>query len=123
MMKIDNEKDLGRALKEEQDCIEIEGDLATKVVRIKATGRVAWCVCIGCFIVAIPLAVAAIPTGGATAVAAIAPLAPAIATIGAPAAISAVMIAVAAGGVGVLNSLRKYKIVQKNVGCVILKRL
>ena len=36
-MKIRAEKELGEALKNDQDRIEIEGDLAKKVIRIKAT--------------------------------------------------------------------------------------
>ena len=35
-------KQLGQAIKEEKETIEIEGDLAAKVIRIKATGKVAW---------------------------------------------------------------------------------
>lgn len=41
-MSITTEKELGEALKNRQDTLEIEGDLKTKVLRIKATGRVAW---------------------------------------------------------------------------------
>lgn len=43
-MAISNEKDLGEAVNNEQDTIEIEGDLGKKVLRIKATGKVAWLV-------------------------------------------------------------------------------
>ncbi|WP_332405986.1 hypothetical protein, partial [Vibrio metschnikovii] len=43
-MTISNEADLGEALKREQDTIEIEGDLKNKVLKIKATGKVAWAV-------------------------------------------------------------------------------
>ena len=40
-MAIINEKDLSEALKNDKDTIEIGGDLADKVIRIKATGLVA----------------------------------------------------------------------------------
>lgn len=40
-MKVNNEKELGKALHDEEDSIEIEGDLSNKVIRIKATGKVA----------------------------------------------------------------------------------
>ena len=46
-MAIINEKDLSEALKNDKDTIEIEGDLADKVIRIKATGSVAWAIAIG----------------------------------------------------------------------------
>ena len=36
-MKIKTEKELGEALKNDQDRIEIEGDLSRKVIKIKAT--------------------------------------------------------------------------------------
>ncbi|WP_275897270.1 hypothetical protein [Helicobacter suis] len=41
-MAIQTEEELARAIKEGRDTIEIEGDLATKTIRIKATGKVAW---------------------------------------------------------------------------------
>ena len=37
-----NEKDFGR---KEQDTLEIEGDLERKTFRVKATGNVAWGIC------------------------------------------------------------------------------
>lgn len=37
-----DEKELGKALKEEQDEIIIESDLVNKVFKIKATGKAAW---------------------------------------------------------------------------------
>lgn len=40
-MYVSDEKELGSALKSGEDTIEVEGDLKDKVLRIKATGRVA----------------------------------------------------------------------------------
>lgn len=40
------EKELAEALKKNPDTIEIEGDLARKVIKIKATGAVAWGACL-----------------------------------------------------------------------------
>lgn len=118
-MAIDNEKDLAKALNEEQDSIEIEGDLANKVVRIKATGTVAWAIAIGAIGLAI---VATVGTGGAAAPAAGVVGAAATGVLGVSATAAAVAIAVAAGGVGVLNTLRSYEIVNSEEGRVTLKR-
>lgn len=118
-MAIDNEKDLGKALKEKQETIEIEGNLKDKVLKIKATGKVAWAIAIG----AIAIAVALIISSGGTA----APVSGlvgigAVSVLGTPAALSAVSIAAAAGGVGALNSLRNYKVTSNSGNKLILKR-
>ena len=42
-----DEKELGRALKEEKDMIVVEGDLVHKVIKIKMIGKAAWPICIG----------------------------------------------------------------------------
>lgn len=110
-MFIRDEKELAKAIKEEQDTIEIEGDLANKIIKIKATGKVAWCVCIGAIGIAVAATLAAPVTRGANLPVKFA-IAPVVATSlgGFSVATSAIMIAVAAGGVGVLNKLRKYNI-------------
>ncbi len=118
-MAINNEKDLGEALKDKQDTIEIEGDLRKKVLRIKATGKVAWAIAIG----AIALAVAiVIGTGGAGAPAGGIVGVGAVSVLGLPAAISAVTIAVAAGNVRVLRSLREYEIESNSGSKLVLKK-
>lgn len=118
-MSISTEAELGKALKNGAETIEIEGDLKNKVLRIKATGKVAWLVAIA----AIGIAVAVLFASGGTG----APVsgvigAGAVSVLGLPAAISAVSIAVAAGGAGALNSLRKYKVVKQSDKSVILRR-
>ena len=52
-MAINNEKDLGKAINDNQPYIEIEGDLVNKVMRIKATGKAAWIIAIGAVTVAV----------------------------------------------------------------------
>lgn len=118
-MAITSENALGEALSSNQDTIEIEGNLKNKVLRIKATGRVAWVIAVG----AIGIAVTILLTTGGTG----APVSGivgigAVSVLGLPAAISAVSIAVAAGGVGALNSLRAYDIIDKNGGKLVLKK-
>jgi hypothetical protein len=128
-----SEKELGKAIKSEVDTIYVEGDLKNKVIKIKVTGKVAWGVCAGSLAVAIALIVsvpkqagAAAATGGATAVMSVAGEAVAgtvAASILGSAAVPAIMIGVAAGGVGALNTMRdKYEIVEKGEQYVKLKR-
>ncbi|MDC5842514.1 hypothetical protein OPW33_24615 [Vibrio europaeus] len=118
-MTISNEADLGEALKSEQDTIEIEGDLKNKVLKIKATGKVAWAVAIGAIGIAVTMLIA---TGGTGAPASGIIGGGAVAVLGLPTAISAISIAVAAGGVGALNSLRSYEIADQSNGRLVLKR-
>lgn len=116
---IKNEEELAKALKNNEETIEIEGDLATKVIKIKATGSVAWAVAVGAIAVAVTVVVMSGGTGApASGVIGVA----AVSVLGLPAATTAVMIAIAAGGVGVLSSLRDYKIESSNEAHVILKR-
>jgi hypothetical protein len=124
-MAIDNEKDLGKAVKNEQETIEIEGNLKDKVLRIKATGKVAWVVAIGAIAIAIAGTSYPVPepatqtlTKGVAAIAAPA----AVSVLGVGTTISAISIAVAAGGIGVLNSLRNYKIVENTADRLVLRR-
>lgn len=118
-MTIKKEAELASALKNQDDTIEIEGDLANKVVRIKATGKVAWAVAFTGIAAAVVIFLA---TGGAGSPVSGIIGAGTITVLGLPAAASAVMIAVAAGGVGVLNTLRAYRISSKRDGHVVLQR-
>ncbi len=111
-MAISTENDLGKALKVKQDTIEIEGDLKKKVLRIKATGKVSWAIALAAIGIAV---IIIISTGGTGAPVSGLVGAGAVSVLGLPVAPPAVSIAVTAGGVGALNALRKYKIVE-NIG-------
>ncbi|ENC6423215.1 hypothetical protein [Aeromonas veronii] len=124
-MAINNEKDLGKALNEDQDTIEIEGSLRDKVIKIKATGKVAWVIAIGAIGVAVVAILYPVPepatqasakgiaalTGGA-----------AVGILGAGTAMSAIAISVASGGVAALNKLRSYKIISNSGDKLVLKK-
>lgn len=118
-MAIQTAADLGAALKNGQDTIEIEGDLMKKVLRIKATGNVAWAIAIGAIGVAVILALGsggtAAPVSGIVGFGA-------VSVLGLSAATSAATIAIAAGGVGALNTLRKYKIVSDSGDKLVMTR-
>lgn len=121
---------MGKALKNEIDCIIIEGTLGEKTWRIIVTGKVAWAVCIGALGTAIALylatpttTVVATPAGGVSTFAGAVAATTVAATSLGTATTTAVAIGVAAGGVGALNTLRnKYKIVEKNEKHIILQR-
>lgn len=121
-MKIRTEKELGEALKNDQDRIEIEGDLSKKVIKIKATGKVAWAIAAGAIAVAVIAVLATPATGGASNVAHLMAVPAAAATLGTSVASSAILIAVAAGGIGALNKLRSYSIEKNPDGSITLKK-
>ena len=124
------EKELAEAIKNEENEIVIEGDLSNKVIRIKATGAVAWGACVVGIGAVVALTIATVGSGGTatpitlpilgTTLLTTAPIA--VTTMGLPAAVSAVGIAVAGGGVGILNQLRDYKMVRISKNKVILYR-
>ena len=123
--KVKTEKELAEAIEREEETIEIEGDLGKKTFKIRATGKLAWLVAAGAIGVALvgvsrnPISrnlspqyrgLMAIPAGGAVAV------------IGMGATYTAIAIAVAAGGIGVLAKLRAYRQVSYADNRLILQR-
>ena len=110
---VKDEKELAQAIKNNVDYIEVEGGIKDFFIKVKGTGKIAWTLCIGC------LAIAAAATAymvtkedgdiKKTAVAAISATA-AAGILGPTTAATCVMMAVAAGGVDVLNKLREYRI-------------
>ncbi|MCD8213953.1 MAG: hypothetical protein LUC34_07940 [Campylobacter sp.] len=109
-MFVNNEKEFGKALNDGIDTIEIEGDLAQKTIKIKATGKVAWGVCIVALGVAVAAIISAPATGGTSTAMGVVATGGVASILGSTVAVSAIMIAVSAGGVGALNKLRKYKL-------------
>lgn len=136
-MKVKNAKELGTAVHNEEPTIEIEGDLAKKTFKIKATGKIAWCVCIGAIGVAIIATVAAaIPDPAEPAEIAAAGIsygfaAVTLGTAATTAGAIGIAGAIAAGATGTafisaakatLNSLRNYEIAEKTDNKLVLKR-
>jgi hypothetical protein len=126
-MVINTEKELGDALKNQESRLEIEGDLANKVIKIRAAGKVAWAVAFGAIVVAVIATLGTAGSGGTSAPATVPALAFAIpvaaSTLGASVTIAAVWIAVAAGGAAALNTLRSsYKEISRSDGRLILQR-
>lgn len=133
-MSITTAKELGQAIREEKDTIEIEGDLVRRVIKIKATGKIAWGVCIGALGVAITLVLTQpattaidISTLGTSALVksfvATSSGVVAVSTLGSVSAVStAIGIGVAGGGVAALNKLRDYRLEKKGNNKIILYR-
>ena len=115
-------EELGKFIKEDAETIEIEGDLRKKVLRIKATGKVAWAIAVGAISVAIISIISAPATGGGSLAANAITVPVATATLGASCATTAVAIGVAGGGVAALNKLRNYKIVSDSNDILIIRR-
>lgn len=115
-------KELGKALKNNEPVIEIEGDLVNKVIRIKATEKGVWAV----VIIAITICVASIATapatGGVSTLSFVATAPAAVTAWGIPTTAAAVAIAVAGGGVAVLEKLRKYRLEKISDKKIILYR-
>ena len=124
IMAIRTEKELAEALNRSDDVIEIEGDLANKIIRIKATGRIAWAIALGAIAMALVCGVAAVISGPA------APLSATGVAVGGTVAVgglgsatwTAVAIAAAAGGVGALKRLRKYRITKQDQNGIVLEK-
>jgi hypothetical protein len=116
--KVSTEKELGEALKDGVDEIEIKGDLSKKTIKLRATGNLAWAVALGFLGIAAYATYVTLGTGGASTPAtgpALLVVAPtAVAILGLPATVSAVAIAVAAGGTQALTRLRNYEEVSKS---------
>lgn len=119
-------EELSRALKSDAQEIAIEGDFVRKVIRIRATGKVAWAVAIGAIVCVVYAIIATVGSGGtsplATVPASFFGFTAATGVLGVAAAKAAVSIAVAAGGVAALSKLRKYKEVSRSDNRLVLKR-
>ena len=105
-----DEKELGKALQRKDSKIVIEGDLSKKVIRIKATGAIAWGVCIAALAIAIT-AILAAPAAAPVSIPAMLPTLGAVTSVlRIEATTAALGIAVAGGGIGALNTLRNYRL-------------
>lgn len=117
---VKTEKELGEALKRDDDMIQIEGDVANKVFKIKATGKVAWVIAIGAIGVAVTLSFG---SGGAAAPVGMVIAPAAVTVLGASATYGAIAIAIAAGGVSALGKLRNnYKEISRTENSLLLAR-
>ena len=114
---------LAKAVKDAVDEIVIEGKYGDIVIKVKATGFVAWGVAIAAIGIAVGALLAAPGTAGTSAIAAAPSFGLAAASLGGGGvAVGAISIAVAAGGVGALTRLRDYEVQKLADGRVLLKK-
>ncbi|HJA40985.1 MAG TPA: hypothetical protein H9667_05590 [Firmicutes bacterium] len=114
MIVIKNEAQLGKALKNNEQEINIEGDLVQRVLTIKHTSDIPWAMALGAITVPIttltlmgPYRKVSFGLHSYTAPTA-------IGIIGAKTTETAIEIGVAGGGVSALNKLRSYKIASQD---------
>ena len=124
MAVVHNVKELVNAILNGEIEFEIKEPMKDVVIKIKATGAVAWGVAIGAIGIAAAAVLASPATGGISGVvggtAAFAATATALG--GTSIATAAIGIAVAGGGVSVLNKLREYDIEEQGPEHVILRK-
>ncbi len=112
MNQVRNEKELLAQLSEKKQTIEIEGSLATKVLRIKATGKIAWALVLGSISVAAAGTLLTPITGGMGIIAGLSLSPVALSILGIPATVTALSLAFMGKGVWVLNALRLYRVIK-----------
>ena len=134
MKTVKSAKELGEAIKNKEEYIYIEGDLKNRIIKIKATGKIAWAIAgvaiasaVGLYLSAPATAVATAPAGGVGSVVSFGGSAAAVGAattiLGINATAVAMSVAIAAGGIGAINLLRDdYKIVRNDNKGMLLER-
>ena len=119
-MVVKDEKELGKALKNEEEEIELRGELAKKMKKIYQLDQTLWCLCLVCLAVTVTALLAAPATAGTSTVVSLTAGTPAAAIIGIPSAVSAVLTAAAGGGIHILSRMRRRMMKQLDNGHIIL---
>lgn len=122
-MEVDNEKDLGQAIDNEEEMIKVKGRLCPKIRKIWYMDKFLWCLCLSCLAVAIAALAAAPTTCGMTAAVTMVAGTPAAFVMGTPTAVTAVLMAAAGSGVATLKQMRsKYRLEEIDGEGIILHR-
>lgn len=119
-MTVNDGKDLGDAVRREEPYIELEGELAAQVKKLVRLNAALWAFCLTALSVAVVAAMQMPVTAGLSGIASLAAGTSASAVIGVDAAATAATIAIAGGGIGTLNRLRRYRLEERKNGKVIL---
>ena len=133
MKTVTNATELGKAVENEEQEITIEGDLANKVVKIKATGKVAWVIAFGAVTLAIvavlaspsvALGPAGVITEGALITLATGTAASAVAIWGLGTTVAAISIGLGGKGAKALRKLKEnYEVIQKGSSKAVLRKI
>lgn len=121
-MYVKDEEELGKALKNNEETIEMKGNLARRIFRIWNIDKLLWCLCLACLTVAVAALIASPTIGGIPAVAGVVSGTPAAAILGVSTAKSAVLTAVSGGSVRVLKQLRGYRMERFDESHIVLYR-
>lgn len=135
-MSIKTFKEILDALRTDQDEIHIEGDAAKKIIKIKASGNIAWVIALGAVTVAVIAALSASKSNNdksstAAMVLGFSAAPAAVATIGVSATSGLIAIVMAGvGGIGLVATKRaltklrnNYKVIASSENMVVLKRI
>ena len=106
-MFVENEKELGKALKDGKEKIEIKGDLAKRMKKIYELDQVLWGICFVCLTVTVAVFLTMPATAGVSSAISLAAGTPVAAAVGLPTAVTAVLTAAAGGGIHILKWMRK----------------
>lgn len=133
---VKNEEELEQAIKDNVDKIEIEGSLTEKVIRIKATGKIAWAVCFSCFTIVMAIIIKPLLEKEKSKIDE--PIVKEIAKsligndylldsvtvpiLGVTTVACCLTLSIIAGQVGILNKLRSYKLNEKDGKCILIKK-
>ncbi len=124
--KISTEEELVNFYKDPNtDEIEVHGDLRHQIVHIKAKGKVAWGVAMGCIIVGVGLIITTPATGGTSTIPGTLSFGPAIAAIGVSSTMFLVGLGLAAGAsyVGIIKWLyNDAQIIEQTDDYIVLKK-
>lgn len=121
MVTVDDGDGLGKAMAQDEEEIEVNGDFARHVSRLWGLDRVLWKICL-ILLATVVLLVLAVPVGGPVLAAYAVAGSPVVGILGAKTAAAAVGIAAAGGGVRVLEKLKGYRLEQINDTHIILYR-
>lgn len=119
-MIANNGKDLGDAIRQEEPHIELEGELAAQVKKLIRLNAVLWVFCLAALAVTVAAVMQMPTTAGLSGIAGLAAGSSASAVIGADTVVTAVTVAIAGGGIGTLNMLRRYRLEERKDGRIIL---
>lgn len=109
-MTVYNENELGRAIQNEENYIEIQGGFVSDIRKIKALNRVMWCLVLSVLALIIAtLLLAPVTAGTAPIAASLVAGTPAVGMLGLSGCMTAIRIAVAGGGIHILKRLRGYQ--------------
>ena len=119
-MRVQNEQELGNAVKQEEACIELEGKLASQIKKLMKLNMALWVFSLTALSIAVLATIQAPATAGVSGIISIVAGTSTASILGMDTVIAAVSIDVAGGGIRILQKLRKYHLTYRENGKIIL---